>query len=140
MTRARMKSSWRRWRERCSGRRRDGQRCRAWAIPGGFVCPLHGGSAPQVRIAARRRLLRERHLEALQDLAERGRGTARWYQAWDEVTAAERAIEQYESDLDLIALMKIELTDPSGPEIRDWLLAAARDRLAGRPWTSPVRR
>jgi hypothetical protein len=53
MTRARMKSSWRKWRERCSGRRRDGQRCRALSIPGGFVCLLHGGGAPQVTRAMR---------------------------------------------------------------------------------------
>jgi hypothetical protein len=32
-----------------------GQRCRRFAIHGGFVCIKHGGSAPQVRRAADRR-------------------------------------------------------------------------------------
>jgi hypothetical protein len=85
-------------------------------------------------------LRQERVLEAYQELAQREPGTDRWYRAWDRLTAAERDLEQYESDLDLIALMKIELVDPSGPEIRAWLLEAARDRLAGRPWNSPLRR
>jgi len=35
---------------------RTGQRCRKAAIRGGTVCLTHGGSAPQVREAARRRL------------------------------------------------------------------------------------
>lgn len=32
------------------------QRCKRAAIPGGFVCPGHGGSAPQVRAKAQERL------------------------------------------------------------------------------------
>lgn len=35
----------------------SGQRCKNPAIMGGTVCPYHGGNAPQVREAARRRLL-----------------------------------------------------------------------------------
>lgn len=34
-----------------------GQRCRRSAIPGGTVCRYHGGAAPQVKEAARLRLL-----------------------------------------------------------------------------------
>jgi hypothetical protein len=34
----------------------DGEPCEAWAIRGGRVCAAHGGRAPQVRDAARRRL------------------------------------------------------------------------------------
>ena len=34
-----------------------GQQCRRWSIEGGTVCIMHGGSAPQVKTAARRRLL-----------------------------------------------------------------------------------
>jgi hypothetical protein len=45
-----------RWAVRCRGHRPDGSRCKRWAIRGGFVCPTHGGRAPQVRRAARRRL------------------------------------------------------------------------------------
>lgn len=41
----------------CSATSRHGQQCKHPAIPGATVCPYHGGSAPQVREAARRRLL-----------------------------------------------------------------------------------
>jgi hypothetical protein len=37
-----------------------GERCERDAISGGDVCIMHGGKAPQVRAAARRRLVRER--------------------------------------------------------------------------------
>lgn len=127
-------------RDPCSAHRSDGQPCGASAIPGGIVCLTHGGSAPQVRIAAGRNLLQERIFWAYRDLQQHERGSKDWYQANDRVIIAERDLEQYESDLDLIALMKIELVDPSGPEIRAWLLAAARDRMEGRPWKSPVSR
>lgn len=127
-------------RDPCSAHRNDGQPCQASAIPGGTVCPHHGGSAPQVRINAGRVLRQERVFEAYQELQQHERGSERWYRALDRITAAERDLDQYLSDLDLIALMKIELVDPSGPEIRAWLLAAARDRMEGRPWKSPVSR
>jgi hypothetical protein len=45
-----------RWAVRCRGHRTNGSPCKRWAIRGGFVCPSHGGRAPQVRLAARRRL------------------------------------------------------------------------------------
>lgn len=38
---------------------RTGLRCKAFAIHGGTVCRMHGGSAPQVKAAARRRLAEE---------------------------------------------------------------------------------
>lgn len=41
----------------CSAHRQDGEPCQAKAIRGGTVCRVHGGSAPQVRAAAMRRLL-----------------------------------------------------------------------------------
>lgn len=41
----------------CSARRSNGEPCRKPAIKGGAVCATHGGSAPQVRDAAKRRLL-----------------------------------------------------------------------------------
>ena len=41
----------------CTARRTDGQPCKASAIKGATVCRVHGGSAPQVRAAAQRRLL-----------------------------------------------------------------------------------
>ena len=45
-----------RLRVRCTAHRSDGGECQAWAIHGGRVCAAHGGRAPQVRAAARRRL------------------------------------------------------------------------------------
>jgi len=47
------------WGERCTAHRTDGTPCGAWAIRGGYVCRMHGGSAPQVKAAARRRLWEE---------------------------------------------------------------------------------
>ena len=41
----------------CKAHRRNGLPCKGSAIRGATVCRLHGGSAPQVRDAARRRLL-----------------------------------------------------------------------------------
>lgn len=41
----------------CTARRTNGKPCGATAIKGGRVCRTHGGAAPQVREAARERLL-----------------------------------------------------------------------------------
>ncbi len=41
----------------CSAHNRQGQQCGRAAIPGGTICGYHGGRAPQVLAAARRRLL-----------------------------------------------------------------------------------
>ena len=49
--------------QRCSATTRSGKQCAGPAIAGGTVCRMHGGSAPQVKAAARERLM------ALQPLA-----------------------------------------------------------------------
>ena len=36
--------------------KQSGQRCKRFAIPGGTVCNIHGGGAPQVQQAAKDRL------------------------------------------------------------------------------------
>jgi hypothetical protein len=41
---------------RCTARRHNGQPCRRYAARGATVCRTHGGAAPQVQAAARRRL------------------------------------------------------------------------------------
>lgn len=41
----------------CTAKRSNGMACKAQAISGARVCRVHGGSAPQVIEAARRRLL-----------------------------------------------------------------------------------
>lgn len=49
---------------RCKAKaKHSGKQCRRYAIAGGTVCPNHGGSAPQVKAAAQRRLAAEK-LEA----------------------------------------------------------------------------
>ena len=46
---------------RCRARsKRSGERCRRLAIPGGAVCVVHGGAAPQTARAALERLIRAR--------------------------------------------------------------------------------
>ena len=42
---------------RCTATNRKGQRCGKPHIPGGTVCRMHGGAAPQVLKAAKERLL-----------------------------------------------------------------------------------
>lgn len=52
-----MKAEDRDERRRCTAKSKStGNRCGNYAIVGGNVCRMHGGSAPQVRIAARARL------------------------------------------------------------------------------------
>lgn len=41
---------------RCTARKQNGEPCRAKAARGANVCRVHGGSAPQVKAAAKRRL------------------------------------------------------------------------------------
>jgi hypothetical protein len=56
----------------CKAIKKTGERCKKYAIKGGFVCPTHGGSLPQVRAKANKRLLAlvEPALIRLGDLVE----------------------------------------------------------------------
>jgi hypothetical protein len=56
---------------RCRARRTDGQPCGCWSIRGGYVCRVHGGSAPQVRAKA------DARLEASRIYQEFARGVGR---------------------------------------------------------------
>lgn len=48
--------------QRCTAKaKQSGQRCKRAPIPGGTVCKIHGGGAPQVQEAARARLFRLQH-------------------------------------------------------------------------------
>jgi hypothetical protein len=49
---------------RCKATSRSGNRCKRRPIPGGTVCAMHGGKAPQVRAAAEQRLLERQALVA----------------------------------------------------------------------------
>ena len=44
-------------RTRCRARNRQGNQCAKYAIPGGTVCRMHGGAAPQVIRSANIRLI-----------------------------------------------------------------------------------
>lgn len=59
--------------QRCRAKRRNGEHCKRWAIKGATVCATHGGSAPQVRKAARQRLAEmvDPALSALADILSR---------------------------------------------------------------------
>jgi hypothetical protein len=84
-----------RWREPCSAKRRDGNRCQAPAIPGGFVCRHHGGSALQVRAAAQLRLLQDAVTNALL-VWDESRSTEDLYA----IAAAENEVRCYLAELD----------------------------------------
>ena len=55
---------------RCSAKRRNGEGCGAWAVKGATVCRMHGGSSPQARAAAARRVQEEKAAKAVQRLAQ----------------------------------------------------------------------
>lgn len=44
------------WKVHCKATRKNGELCKKWAIRGGAVCEMHGGSTPQVKQAAERRI------------------------------------------------------------------------------------
>ena len=50
-------NSWPELDRRCTALNRSGERCGRAPIPGGRVCLLHGGAAPQAQAAAKTRLL-----------------------------------------------------------------------------------
>jgi len=92
-------------RDECAAHRRDGGRCRAPAVAGALVCRRHGGSAPQVQIAARHHVLLEAHFVAVLEW-EAARGTPDEFDALCRWTAAERDLAQYESKLVLLAVLR----------------------------------
>lgn len=53
---------------KCAGHKRGGAPCGRWPIAGGEVCPTHGGSAPQVKAAAARRLAQAKAAASLADV------------------------------------------------------------------------
>lgn len=55
---------------KCAAKRSDGKPCERWPIKGSTVCASHGGRAPQVKAAAKRRLTTERIQKQLRRLGE----------------------------------------------------------------------
>jgi hypothetical protein len=99
----------RKGRERCAATRRDGWPCQAPAIPEGFVCRRHGGSAPQVRIAARHRQLQLALFVASSEFKEAAEGTEARFDALCRLLRAEEALAAYELKLSYLAELKAEV-------------------------------
>lgn len=57
---------------RCTATNRQGKRCGRFPIPGGTVCRMHGGAAPQVKLKAQERLAayQDRAIDRLFTLVE----------------------------------------------------------------------
>lgn len=98
----------RKGRERCGAKRRDGQPCQAPAIKGGTVCRRHGGSAPQVRFAARHRVLAEAAFAAWLGY-EAARETADAFGALCKWSTADRDLKEYEAKMEYLVELKAEL-------------------------------
>jgi hypothetical protein len=105
----------RKGRERCTATRRDGEPCQAPAIPEGLVCLRHGGSAPQVRIAARHRELLLAVYRAVMDW-EQARGTSRAFERLCAYSAAQRDLEEYEAKLARLAELRAAVGEATGPQ------------------------
>lgn len=103
----------RKGRQQCEAHRRDGHRCSAPAIPGGWVCRVHGGSAPQVRSAARRILLLEAYAAAVTawqaDPGIPGQLTSRQIELLGRAAIAQRELEEYEERMEAIRQLAITL-------------------------------
>jgi hypothetical protein len=91
----------RKGRQQCEAHRRDGARCTAPAIEGHHVCRVHGGSAPQVRRAARRNQLLEAYAAAVQawqaDPGIPGQLTRRQIELLGRASIAQRELEESSS-------------------------------------------
>ena len=98
----------RKGREQCTARRRDGKQCLAPAVHGALVCRRHGGSAPQVQIAAKHFLLLEAHYKAVREY-EAARGTPAEFDALCRWSAAERELAVYEAKLLQLADLRAEI-------------------------------
>lgn len=83
-------------RDRCSATRRDGRQCEALAIEFGVVCVKHGGSAPQVQIAAQRMRLQFAICCAREDWRA-AKDTEAGFDLLCRISQAERALERFEA-------------------------------------------
>lgn len=123
-------------REQCTARRRDKKRCEAQAIEGGSVCRKHGGSAPQVAIAARRKVLLEEMLAAGQAWEKTGGShggelNLRQLAALRRVGAAGNALETFEQAAELIRVLQHAARQPAlFPDVRADFIRLARTRAS----------
>ena len=95
-------------RDECAAHRRHGGQCRAPAVEGSLVCRRHGGSAPQVQIAARHFVLMEAHYGAVLEW-EAARGTPDEFDALCRWSAAQLALAEYEAKLVRLAALRAKV-------------------------------
>lgn len=111
---------------RCQAHTSSGAPCKKWAIQGGFVCNTHGGSAPQVRAAANRRLmaLAPRAVQVLADLLEHSES---------DIVRLRAATELLDRGIGKAVDVTLDITPQEaaeGPSPLALRIAAALDRLA----------
>jgi hypothetical protein len=120
---------------RCSSHRTDGEPCRAFAIEGGTVCRVHGGSAEQVRYVAR---LQQAEAADRRAFDKAYRRCLREREAWQArrvaVTAELLGIPAQEVNPAHIAWCRIQHGRPEGPETEPKM---RRDRRYGPRQAAP---
>jgi hypothetical protein len=93
-------SDWHRMRIRpavpCHARKKSGEPCRAFAIVGGLVCRAHGGAAPQVREAARKRLILTRALAGLARYQAKDRARQEALAPWSRTIQRELVLSPFD--------------------------------------------
>lgn len=115
----------------CTAHTSSGKPCKRWAIVGGTVCPTHGGSAPQVREAARRRIAGfvPRALQEMERLAQGAESEAVRVRAL--IDLLDRAGLKAPDEHVLIP------SDAPNEDLDARIMAALEARAAGLPHTAP---
>jgi hypothetical protein len=109
--------------QHCTAHARSGRPCSAFAVTGTTVCRHHGGSAPQVRAAARRRVAEGKVLR----IAERIGDVAGEGDALDTLDLARReAITQFEGAKRLLRRTQRRLNKAESEPARRDLLDVTR--------------
>ena len=111
----------------CTAKRSNGLKCKAQAITGAKVCRVHGGSAPQVIAAARRRLLLLID-PALGVLARavRTRSSRKWEPSSQEIAAAREVLTR----AGVTAVLE-DVTNDNGQVLWDEFIQIHRRRIPG---------
>lgn len=109
---------------KCTARRTNGKPCGRFAIQGGSVCATHGGSAPQVRAKAKRRL------DAFADQAVQGLLNLAQYADSEAVRLA--ALRDALDRIGVTAKIDIELTLQPWQQLIDGIVGEVEDDQVSR--------